>query len=88
MPAALQTISRLSGHVAQRPRGIIVALTNGGRLIKWGANGWHSWQPGLLDLLAEDWIVLSPETQRRMNEQAAAERAAQEAAAASSEPKP
>jgi hypothetical protein len=83
---AVKTIAGRAGFVATRPRGIVITVSDNGRLMKFGSRGPHSWACGLLDMIADDWIVLSPETQQKMAAARAAELAAQQAGNDGGEP--
>lgn len=63
----LRAIAGLPAHVLTRPSGILIVMNDRQRVLKLGRNGPHNWAPKFGDLVALDWMPLSPEqmAQRR-----------------------
>ena len=69
----LRAIAGLPSHVAMRPRGIMLVMNDRSRVLRIGKNGPHGWQPSFSDLVALDWMAISPEQMQQMRAAAAAE---------------
>jgi hypothetical protein len=72
----LRAITGLPQHVLTRPTGIMLVMNTRQRVMRVGRNGPHGWQPTFGDLVALDWMPLSPE--QMMQLRAAAEQQDQE----------
>jgi hypothetical protein len=75
---ALRAIAGLPQHVLVRPTGIMIVMNDRQRILKLGRNGPHNWAPKFGDLVALDWMPMSPEQMKAMNEARAAAAAAAE----------
>lgn len=73
LPEVLRAIAGLPSHVAIRPRGIMLVLNGRMRVLRIGKNGPHGWQPSYADIVALDWMAMSPEQMQQMHAQAAGE---------------
>lgn len=74
----LRAIAGLPAHVLTRPTGIMIVMNDRQRILKLGRNGPHNWAPKFGDLVALDWMPLSPEQMKAMGDARAAQLAAQE----------
>jgi hypothetical protein len=57
----LRAIAGLPQHMLTRPTGIMIVMNDRQAIFKLGKNGPHHWQPKFGDLVALDWIPVSPE---------------------------
>lgn len=69
----LRAIAGLPAHALVRPRGIMLVMNHRMHVLKIGKNGPHGWQPAFGDLVALDWMPLSPEQMQQARQAAAAE---------------
>jgi hypothetical protein len=76
LPEVIRAITGLPSHVAMRPTGIMIVMNERQHVLKIGKNGPHGWCPKYGDIIALDWIAVSPEQMAQMRQAAAA--AAQE----------
>lgn len=73
LPEGLRAIAGLPQHVLVRPRGVMLVMNARMRVLRMGKNGPHGWQPGFSDIVAMDWMPMSPEQMQQMRQAAAAE---------------
>lgn len=66
LPNALMQLARNNDLLAVRPRGIAIAMTSGLVILRVGVPKPYRWSAGFPDIIADDWIVGTPEKVRAM----------------------